>query len=85
MAGTEVVQLYISDKVASTVPMNKKLYAFKRITLNPGDTRRMTFSIDTSGLSVLTKDGKRVIEPGDFDVLVGSSSNDIKLKGSFKL
>jgi beta-glucosidase len=85
VSGTEIAQLYISDKVASVVPMNEKLYAFKRMTLKPGETKKITFSIDSSSLSVLTKDGKRVVEPGDFDVLVGSSSKDIKLKGSFKL
>lgn len=86
MAGTEIVQLYISDKVASMVPMNKKLYRFRRISLEPGQTRRLTFDINVTELSVLTKDGKRVVEPGDFDVLVGSSSDDSKLlKSSFKL
>ena len=86
MSGTEIVQLYISDKVASMVPMNKKLYRFRRISLDPGHTRRLTFDINTSELSVLTKDGKRIVEPGDFDVLVGPSSEDSKLlKSSFNL
>ena len=66
--------------------MNKKLYRFRRISLDPGHTRRLTFDINTSELSVLTKDGKRIVEPGDFDVLVGPSSEDSKLlKSSFNL
>jgi beta-glucosidase len=85
VAGVETLQLYISDKVASMVPMSKKLYRFKRIFLEPGHTRRFTFDINTTELAVLTKDGKRVVEPGDFEVLIGSSSEDIRLQGAFKL
>ena len=85
VAGTEILQLYISDKVASMVPMNKKLYRFERIFLEPGHTRRLTFDINPTELSVITEDGTRVIEPGDFEVLVGSSSEDIRLQGSFRL
>lgn len=85
VAGEETVQVYISDRVASMVPIDKKLYQFDKALIDPGHTRRFAFTISRDELATLTKDGTRVFESGDFDVLVGSSSKDIKLTASFKM
>ncbi|MDY6821943.1 MAG: glycoside hydrolase family 3 N-terminal domain-containing protein, partial [Deferribacterota bacterium] len=82
LAGTEIAQLYIRDVISSLVPINKKLYRFKRINLQPGETKRISFIINKSELAVLNSEGRRVFEPGEFNILVGSSSSDIKLKNS---
>jgi beta-glucosidase len=83
IAGDEVPQLYISD-VESTLPMPiKQLKAFERIALKPGESKKVTFKLtpkeDMSYYDVRKSD--YAVEPGDFEIQVGSSSADIRLKG----
>ena len=80
VAGKEVVQLYSSDLFASLMPDMKRLRRFEKISLNPGETKTVTFKIKTKDLSFINLDNKRVVEPGDFELQIGSSSNDIKGK-----
>ncbi|PWC16446.1 glycoside hydrolase family 3 N-terminal domain-containing protein [Brenneria corticis] len=77
-AGSEVVQLYVRDKVASMVRPVKELKAFQRVHLAVGASARLTFSVPTDMLNFTRRDGRRVVEPGDFDILVGASSGDIR-------
>ena len=73
--GDEVVQLYIHDPVASISQPVRRLRGFERVTLNPGETRTVTFTLDRSDFGFYDDRGKFVVEPGRIDVYVGSSSS----------
>ncbi|MDB5135627.1 MAG: beta-glucosidase [Mucilaginibacter sp.] len=81
--GTEVVQLYIRDVIASVTTPVKSLKGFKRITLKPGESGTVQFKIDNAELMLWNRQMKHVIEPGEFKIMVGSSSEDIRARGSF--
>jgi beta-glucosidase len=85
-AGAEVVQLYVHDPESSVDRPEKELKGFRRVTLSPGEARTVSFTLDRSALSFFDP-GRRewVAEPGAFDVLVGASSRDIRLRGAFRL
>jgi beta-glucosidase len=76
-AGDEVVQLYIRDAVSMATQPVKQLRGFRRVTLQPGETRTVTFEIGPEHLAYHGADMKRVVEPGRFDVMVGGSSTDV--------
>jgi len=75
-AGDEVVQLYIRDMVSSVVRPVKELRGFRRIRLEPGETTTVTFTLAPEHLAFTNIDKKLVVEPGDFDIMVGNSSRD---------
>lgn len=79
--GEEVVQLYLRDELASVSRPIKELKGFQRISLNPGEEKVIHFTLGFDELSMLNKEMKRVVEPGDFRIMIGSSSKDIKLRG----
>ncbi len=81
LAGDEVVQLYIHDEFASVARPVTELKGFQRIHLNPGETKEVTFTINSEMLSMLDIDLKKVVEPGDFRIMIGASSKDIRLRG----
>ena len=84
MIGDEIVQLYISDKEASVEREVKSLKGFKRVSLNPGESKMISMKVDKSALSFYDVDSKLwVAEPGEFEVLVGNSSRNILLKDTF--
>ena len=86
VAGKEVVQLYVSDLKSSLPRPPKELKGFTKIALEPDQTETVTFSLDERALSYYDPfKHSWVAEPGRFEVLVGSSSRDIRLKGKFKL
>ena len=78
--GDEVVQLYISDKLASVVTYDSVLRGFERVTLKAGETKTVNFTLQPSDLILLDKNMKWTVEPGDFEIKIGASSEDIKLK-----
>jgi len=78
VAGDEIVQMYIRDKVSSVTRPVKELKGFQRIALNPGESKSVSLPIDQSALSFFNRDMQRVVEPGEFDVLVGNSSESLK-------
>ena len=82
-SGDEVVQLYLSDRAASVSQPPLQLRAFKKVCLDAGESRRVEFTLGFDELSLINADMKRVVEPGDFDILVGASSQDIRLKTRF--
>jgi len=84
-AGEEVVQLYIRDRVGSVVRPVKELKDFKKIVLQPGESKTLRFMIDQEKLSFFNDKLQWIAEPGEFDVMIGSSSEDIRLKGQFEL
>ncbi len=73
-AGDEVVQLYIRDVVSSVTRPTKELRGFERVTLGPGETKTVTFMLGPDALSLIDRQMQRVVEPGKFDVMVGTSS-----------
>ena len=81
--GTEVVQLYISDVFSSVVTARIQLRGFKRVALEPGEEKRVDFILFPDDLALWNKDVKRVVEPGEFKVLVGAASDDIRQEASF--
>lgn len=83
--GDEVVQLYVKDEVASLVRPAIELKGFKRITLNPGQRKKVTFILSMEQLSFLDKNMELVVEPGAFKIMAGSSSDDIRLKGTLRV
>jgi beta-glucosidase len=84
-AGQEIVQLYLRDKVASVVRPVKELKGFKKIMLQPGERKTIQFLIDKEKLSSYDQKLNWIAEPGDFDLMIGASSSDIRLKTSFEL
>lgn len=84
-AGDEVVQLYIRDIITSVTTYEKTLRGFDRIHLNPGETKELSFTIRPEDLELLDLNMKRVVEPGMFKVMIGASSEDIKLDGQFEV
>ncbi|HYP29652.1 MAG TPA: glycoside hydrolase family 3 N-terminal domain-containing protein [Blastocatellia bacterium] len=79
VAGDEIVQLYIRDQVSSVTRPVKELKGFERITLAPGQSRTVTFTITPDKLSFLDLNMNRVVEPGLFDIMVGPDSTRHKL------
>lgn len=79
-AGDEVVQLYIHDEVASVARPVKELKGFQRIHLKPGEEKELRFLITPAMLSMYNADMKRVVEPGAFRIMIGSSSQAIQLR-----
>jgi beta-glucosidase len=75
IAGDEVVQLYIHDPVASISQPVRRLRGFERVTLSPGETRAVTFTLDRSDFGFYDNRGKFVVEPGRIDVYAGNSSS----------
>jgi beta-glucosidase len=73
-AGDEVVQLYIHDQVSSVTRPVKELRGFARVTLKPGESKTVTFNVGPDELSMIDRRMQRVVEPGRFDVMVGTSS-----------
>ncbi|MEA3326834.1 MAG: glycoside hydrolase family 3 C-terminal domain-containing protein [Chloroflexota bacterium] len=86
MAGQEVIQVYIRDIKSALVRPMKELKGFEKVYLEPGESKIVTFDLDPRSLSYYDPYQKRwVAEEGEFEVLVGSSSRDIRLKGILEL
>ncbi|HTI12416.1 MAG TPA: glycoside hydrolase family 3 N-terminal domain-containing protein [Puia sp.] len=83
--GTEVIQLYLRDVLGSVTTPEKALKGFGRITLKPGASGVVKFKVGPEHLSLWNREMKRVVEPGLFKIMVGSSSDDIRLKDSLEV
>jgi beta-glucosidase len=77
-AGDEVVQIYVRDKISSVTRSVKDLKAFKRVTLAPGETKNVSFTLNREAFQMWNGEMKRVIEPGEFDIMAGPNSVDVK-------
>ena len=84
VAGKEVVMLFSSDKVASLVPDNRRLRAFEKIELQPGETKTVTLTIPASDLAFVGADGKWVLEAGDFRMQAGNQILDINCQKTYR-
>lgn len=83
--GDEIVQLYTRDVVGSVITYEKNLRGFERVNLKPGESRTIAFTLKPEDLELLDENMKWIVEPGMFDVMIGSSSEDIRLKGRFEI
>lgn len=84
-AGEEVAQFYIRDRVASIVRPVMELKGFQKVKLEPGESRTLSFTVDRDTLSFHNGKGERVLEPGAFELMVGSASDAIRLRGELRL
>ncbi|WP_304062907.1 glycoside hydrolase family 3 N-terminal domain-containing protein [Pedobacter glucosidilyticus] len=83
--GDEIVQLYIKDVVSSVTTYDSQLRGFERINLKIGETKTINFTLQPDDLALLDKNMNWTVEPGKFEVRIGSSSENIQLKGSFNI
>jgi len=83
--GEEIVQLYLRDLVGSIIRPVIELKDFKKIMLKAGESKTITFTIDKEKLSFFNQQLEWVAEPGEFDIMIGASSADIRLKDRFEL
>lgn len=79
-AGVEIVQAYIGDIVTSYSWTDRELKAFKRVELEPGETKTVTFDIPVANCTIVDPDANRIVEPGEFELLIGHSSRREDLK-----
>lgn len=84
-AGQEVVQLYIHDLIASVSRPVKELRGFQKVDLQPGEKKTVRFTLTPDELALYDRQMVRRVEPGAFEVMVGSSSEQIRLRGSFEV
>jgi beta-glucosidase len=90
-AGDEVVQLYVTEVAASVPVPIRSLAGFQRLHLNPGEKRRVSFSLSPEQMTAISDDGKRIIEPGDFEISVGGQQPNARetrpvfVKGRFRI
>jgi len=83
--GVEIVQLYTRDLVSSVTTYEKNLRGFQRVSLKPGETKSITFTLTPDDLSLWNRSMKFVVEPGMFRVMVGAASEDIRLRADFEM
>ena len=83
--GQEVAQLYIQDVVSSVTRPIEELKGFRKVALRPGERKSVEFELAFDELSFLNRNLERVVEPGTFRVMIGSSCQDIRLAGSFEV
>lgn len=85
LKGDEVVQLYLHDEYSSVISYTKVLRGFERVTLNPGEEREIHFTLSKREMGLWDINDHFTVEPGRFEVMIGSSSKDIRLKGYFDI
>lgn len=78
--GDEVVQLYIRDVLSSITVYEKVLRGFERVSLEPGESKEVSFTLAPKDLGLLDVDFRRIVEPGEFEIMIGASSKDIRLR-----
>lgn len=83
--GTEVVQIYLRDEYASVVRPRRQLAAFGHVSLRKGESRRVEMEIDEARFSLVDASMNRVVESGDFTLMIGASSDDIRLKQTIRV
>ena len=84
-SGAEVVQLYVHDRLASVVRPVLELKGFRRLVLEPDASATVSFDLGPEELALLDAKLRKIVEPGEFEILVGRSSRDIRLKGTLTI
>jgi hypothetical protein len=85
VVGDEVVQLYVQDSVASVTRPVKELKGFKRVSLQPGEQKTVSFQLEVRHLAFYDRQMNYVVEPGTIEVMIGSSSSDIRLQDNIMI
>ena len=85
VTGDEVVQLYVNKKFTAVTSYEKLLRGFERITLKPGESKTVNFTLNHNDLAWYHPQKGKFAEPGEYNILIGSSSDDIRLEGTFEL
>ena len=85
LAGDEVVQLYVRDKYSSVVTYDSVLRGFERVSLEPGESKVVRFHLSPEDLQILDRNMEWTVEPGEFEIMAGSSSTDIRLSQTVEL
>lgn len=85
VTGKEVVQVYINDKISSVTTPVKVLKGFQKTAVNPGETTTLSFSIPCKELGLWDKNMNYVVEPGEFEIMVGASAEDIRLTDTINI
>jgi beta-glucosidase len=83
-AGDEVVQLYVRDELASVARPVMELKGFRRVRLAPGQEAEVVFTLGADELRMLDREMRWVVEPGEFAIMIGSSSREIRLRGTMR-
>jgi beta-glucosidase len=83
--GDEVVQLYLKQEISSVTTYEYDLRGFERVSLNPGEKKNVEFTLHPDDLAILDKNMNWTVEPGKFQVMIGNSSEDIRLKKEFEV
>ncbi len=83
--GDEVVQLYLKQEISDVTTYEYDLRGFERVTLNPGEKKTVEFTLHPDDLAILDKNMNWTVEPGKFQVMIGNSSEDVKLKKEFEV
>lgn len=78
--GSEVVQLYVTDRVASVTPRVKRLAAFDKVEIAPGESMTVTLEVPAKAFTMIDRDGKRIFEPGTFTIQVANHSSAVTLR-----
>jgi len=84
-AGADVVQLYINDPISSVSTPVKELKGFRKVWLKPAESNKVQFELGPRHLSLVNRHLKKVVEPGEFKVMIGHSSDEIVLQGTFNI
>lgn len=84
-AGDEIAQLYLHDELSSVATYVRKLRGFERVSLQPGEEKQVTITLHSKDFSLINREMKRVVEPGWFDILIGASSEDVRLQDRVQL
>jgi len=84
-AGADVIQLYINDPISSVSTPVKELKAFRKVWLKPAELKKVQFELGPKHLSLVNRYLKKVVEPGEFKVMIGHSSDEIILQGTFNI
>lgn len=85
LKGSEIVQLYVKDELSSVTRPVRELKGFEKVTIEPGEKKMVTFTLNREHLAFYNRNMEFVTEPGIFQVMVGSSSEDIRLRGEFEI
>jgi beta-glucosidase len=83
--GSEVIQLYLNDVVSSVATPEKELKGFAKVFIKAGETKTVTMTLTPEHFSLINKEMKRTVEPGEFEIMIGASSSDIRLKQTISL
>lgn len=85
-SGSEIAQLYVRDIASSVERPEKELKAFRKVTLSPGERTTVTFTLDPASFAFYSPERRKwVVEAGDFELLIGSSSRDIRQRAKISI